>query len=288
MKTLITGATGFLGGGLARRLLADGADVEVIVRDAAAPRSRELAAAGAVVRVATDSTDVHAAVEESGANAIAHLATHYLRSHTPSDIAPLARANIEFGTSVLDAAASLGAPVVMASSFFQFRAGAPHPASLYAATKQAFSTIAEYYRAERDLVVRDVVFYDTYGPGDTRDKLVPLLARAATTGETLRLGASQQRINLTYLDDVAAGLIALLREAAPARTTIRAGNPVTVADVVETMRDAGAKNLDVVFNESAPVNDLPLMAGDWPAPPGWEPRVELREGLRRVLAATHP
>ena len=127
----------------------------------------------------------------------------------------------------------------------------PRPTSLYAATKQAFSTIGSYYRAERALDVREVVFYDTYGPGDTRDKLVPLLVRAALSGEEVRLGAAEQPINLTYLDDVADALAILLSTPSPTLTTIRADSPLTVGEIVDAIANASGKPLSARFTEGA-------------------------------------
>ena len=284
MKAAVTGATGFLGGGLVCALLTQGWDVDIVVRDAAAPAASALIGLGAQARVVRDPADAFAAVEAAGADAVAHLATHYLRSHEPADIGPLIQANVEFGTGVLEAAAVMSAPVVMASSFFQFSHGRPHPASLYAATKQALSTIGSYYRTERGLDVREVVLYDTYGPGDTRDKLVPLLVGAALGGEEVRLGAADQPINLTYLDDVADALSILLSTASPALTTIRADAPVTVAEIVDAVSSAAGAPLRVRYADGARVSDQPLIAGDWPTPTGWTPRVGLAEGVSRIIA----
>ncbi len=284
MKVAVTGATGFVGGGLVRTLLAQGHEVEIVVRSASSPAAVELIALGARVVSLTDSEDAFSAIEATGAQAVAHLATHYLRAHEPRDIGSLLRANVEFGTGVLEAAAALSAPVVMASSFFQFRHGVPYPSSLYAATKQAFSTIAAYYRLERGLDVREVVLYDTYGPTDMRDKLIPLLIHAAVHGDEVKLGAAAQPINLTYLDDVGDALAILLSTPSPALTTIRAESATTVAEIVAEVGRVTGSPLRARFSEGARANDQPLIAGDFPIPPGWVPRVSLAEGLSRTIA----
>lgn len=281
MKVVVTGATGFLGRALVHHLLREGHEVDALVR--AAERAQDLSSAGARVIVAADAVAAGSAIAASGADAVAHLATHYLKAHTLDDIPALMRANVEFGTGILDAAAATQTPVVLASSFFQFRGGSVHPASLYAASKQALSVVAAYY-ADRGLPVREVVLYDTYGPGDTRDKLVPLLVEGARTAAPVRLGSPDQPINLCFVDDVVRGMATLLSTDAPAMTTIRAPRAVTVREVAEAVAAAADRPLDIIFRADAPVNDLPLMAGDWPTPPGWGPAHTLAEGMRLTLS----
>ena len=78
--------------------------------------------------------------------------------------------------------------------------------SLYAATKQALAVIVEYYVRVRGLDATTVTLFDTYGPGDVRPKLVPLLLRAARDGAPVDMSDGGQLIDLTYVDDVVAGL----------------------------------------------------------------------------------
>lgn len=280
MKVLVTGATGFLGGHLTRRLIADGWDVDLVVRDASSPSARKLESLGARLLVATEPTQVHKETTAARPDHVVHLATHYLKSHTANDIAPLARSNIELGMAILDAASTMSTPVVTASSYFQFSLGTAAPASLYAATKQAFAAIVDYYRQKAALRISDVILYDTYGPNDVRDKLIPLLVGAARTGDPVRLGNPDQRINLTYVDDVIDGLLILLEGDSPDRTTIRVENPPTVAEIVRTLACVTETELNVSFTPEAPIADLPLTAGDWPLPTGWAARVPLDQGLR--------
>lgn len=79
---LVTGATGFLGGALARRLLADGVQVRALARSAA--RARPLADLGAEVVTGdiTDQAAVRAAVD--GARTVYHLAGPLLVPGVPA------------------------------------------------------------------------------------------------------------------------------------------------------------------------------------------------------------
>lgn len=285
MKALVTGATGFLGGHLVRHLVGTGWSVDALVRDPRAPRAREVESMGARLRIGDSTDSTCSQILESGSDGIFHLATHYLKTHTAQDLEPLSRANLEFGIAVLDAAAATRTPLVATSSFFQFRAGSPYPSSLYAATKQAWSSIAGYYVEVAGLRLNEVVMYDTYGPGDTRRKLVPLLAGAVQSGETVRLGNPDQPLNLTHASDVAAGLAGLLiTPENPAVTTICARETVTTEELVLTFQELAPGRLTVEFDRDAPINDLVTSAGNWPSPSGWEPTVSLSEGIAGVLA----
>jgi nucleoside-diphosphate-sugar epimerase len=163
-------------------------------------------------------------------------------------------------------------------SFFQFREGAPMPVSLYSATKQAFLDVSVFYRDRLGLDVTQVVLYDTYGPGDTRDKLVPHLVAAAASASPLSLGPAAQPINLLYVDDVTAGLRAAALSSEP-MVTVRAHEATSVGDVVRAVEKAAGFTLEATFNDGLQPNDIALRAGEWSTPTGWRPRYSLEEGM---------
>jgi nucleoside-diphosphate-sugar epimerase len=284
-RAIVTGATGFLGSALARTLIDAEWDVHVIHRASPASASAlaELSDRGAQVHTYTDLVDVRGMAADLGESTAFHLATHYLRDHTPSDITPLIAANVEYGTHLLDGLAGSGSRVVAAMSFFQYWSGAPATNSLYSATKQAFGDVAAFYREQRGLDIREVVLYDTYGPDDTRDKLVPSLVTAARSGRPMALGNPEQLIDLTYVADVVAGFLAAAREVPGPRVALRAAEPIRIVDLVAAVHEAVGTASPVTFDAARPVNDLVTVAGDWPPPLGWEPQTTLDVGLRSIV-----
>jgi nucleoside-diphosphate-sugar epimerase len=206
-----------------------------------------------------------------------HLATHYLKSHTGADVAPLIQANVVFGAELIDALLP-GTVVISTMSYFQFENGEERPHSLYAATKQAFSEIASYYRDRKELDVREVILFDTFGPRDTREKLIPRIVASIDRGEPMSMGNSSQPIDLLFVDDVVEGLIAASRGHAFERTALRSRRTLTVAEIVAAFEQVSGRELTKAYDDSVPPNDLVDRVGRWPAPPGWVPATELEEG----------
>lgn len=286
MVSLVTGATGFVGHHLVEHLLALGEPVHVLHRASSQrPIIQAFEAAGVTVHRYSSNDEVQSIAASITPDTVYHLATHYLKDHKPSDVSTLIDANVSFGAHLLEGVVGSDATVVSAMSFFQFRANSPTPFSLYSATKQAFLDIADYYRTGRAVDVRQVVLYDTYGPHDTRDKLIPRLIEVATTGEHVSLGSPLQPLNLLYASDVASGLVAAAGEGAPAMMALRAPRTYTVAEIAATIGAVAGSELSVAFNHQGVVNDLVTQAGDWPTPHGWAAAVDLESGVRSILAS---
>lgn len=285
---LVTGATGFIGRHLTARLVTDGWRVVSLQRSATAhaPASSALAGMGVQVEVFTSSDDVQRLAREVQPDVVFHLATHFLKDHAPDDVERLIDANIAFGAHLLEGLRGSGAIVVSAMSYFQYSQGAPTPVSLYSATKQAFLEICEYYRVVCGLDVRQVVLFDTFGPGDTRNKLVPLLLQALRNGSTVHLGPSRQPINLLYVEDVVSGLLAASGPQQGHMFRIAAPQAVTVGALVSAFSDAAGTTLRCDFNEEGTVNNAPLNAGSWPEPGGWAGSRPLQEGLELTWRST--
>ena len=272
VRVAVSGATGFVGRAVLPMLADRGCAVEPLGRDVSA-----LAPSAVVERLRAFAPD-----------AVVHLATHFLATHEPDDIPTLVRANVEWGTVLAEAAAVTGARFVTIESAWQHVDGAEYePVSLYAATKQALADVCRYYASVRDLDVRTITLFDTYGPGDVRPKLVPTLLRAARDGRSLEMSDGGQLIDLTYVDDVARGIVDVaLGAAAAPECVLRSWSPLTVRDLVATVESVVDRTISVAWDvrPSRPRE----MREDWVfgrPPAGWTPAVSLADGLGRAWAS---
>ena len=281
-RVLVTGATGFIGAALTRRLLDDGHTVAVVQRQAApsvdAPCTR--------VVWDGDATGFIKAIESWKPNCVFHLATHFVSQHQTNDLSSLIDANVSLGTALLDACHTIGSTIVITGSSWQHVGGSSyHPFSLYAATKQALFDIAVYYK-QVGTDVREVSFFDTYGPGDKRGKLISLLLDAAASGETLDMSSGQQLIDLLYVSDAVEALLAAARILEPesmadARLVARSCVPITIRDLVLAIERAIDTPVSVQWGKRPDrVNEM-LTSWEFGNPiPGWAPRVDLVAGIQ--------
>jgi dTDP-glucose 4,6-dehydratase len=130
--------------------------------------------------------------------------------------------------------------------------------------------------------------FNTYGsrmrPNDGR--AVPTFVRQALEGKPLTVfGDGTQTRSFCYVDDLIRGLVALAESGE--HLPVNVGNPdeFTLNELAETVvRITGSKS-DIV-HEALPVDDPQVRQPDITRARqllGWEPEVELEEGLRRML-----
>ncbi len=215
-----------------------------------------------------------------------HLATRFVPAHAPDQVGQLLEANIGFGTRLAEAllSSSPDTTVVNIGTAAQHYESRKYgPLSLYAATKQAMADIMTYYAELTPLRVVTLSLYDTYGVGDTRTKIVQLLAKATLTGEKLLMSPGKQLIDLLYVDDAIRGLVRASELAEDEKMTeyaIRSGNPVPLTELVTLFEQASGREVPVEFG-AQPYRDREMLTY-WDAGltiPGWEPRITLDEGL---------
>lgn len=238
----VTGATGFLGGAVCRRLLSEGAGVLALGRDAG--KLGTLSALGA----ATLSHDLSEGPPPTAAREIDAVVHCAALSSAWGRRADFQAANVVGTRSALDWARQIGARrfvhISTPSLYFRFRdqpgvredAALPRPVNAYAATKRAGEALVLGDTGLDVIVLRP---RGIYGVGDTA--LLPRLLRAAQSGPLPLIRGGQAKTDLTHVEDVVDAILAALT--APMGLSdrvfnISGGEPLPIRSIAER---AGAR-----------------------------------------------
>jgi nucleoside-diphosphate-sugar epimerase len=202
-RALMTGITGFIGGKLAQRLLADGWRVDAIVRPHSDTGSLPFAD-DVTFHAVDDGADLTPVLAATQPDIVFHLASLYLAEHRPDQVEALIRSNILFPALLAEAMAATGTTrlVNTGTAWQRFRGADYLPVNLYAATKQAAEDLLLYHADARDLSMVTLRLFDTYGRGDKRRKLIQILVDAVQGGELIAMSPGDQVVDMSHVDDV--------------------------------------------------------------------------------------
>jgi UDP-glucuronate 4-epimerase len=254
MKVLVTGAAGFIGYHVARRL-AETKRCEVLgvdnlgdYYDVALKRAR-LAELGALEDFRFLQADF--ADAEKFAGLVAHFQPDYVVHlgaqpgvrYSMENPAAYTHSNLVGFASVLEACRRTPPKhLVFASSSSVYGAGAKspyreddntdQPVSFYGATKKANELMAHSYALNHGLNVTGLRFFTVYGPWGRPDMAPTLFARAISEGTPLKLFNHGKNLrDFTYIDDIVDGVVKVLlyppaehgSPAVPSAATLAAG-----------------------------------------------------------------
>ncbi|MBO4401728.1 MAG: NAD(P)-dependent oxidoreductase [Selenomonadaceae bacterium] len=298
MKILMTGITGFIGHHLGERLVNDGHEVVAIVR----PTSKidELSenlrrnvkfhvydSENTVLDIVTD-----LCVEGNRPDVVYHLAANFLNAHQFDDIKFLIQSNITFGTELLDAmtANNVFNFVNVGTMYQHFEDAEYSPVNLYAATKECFESIIQFYVEARGLRCIALHLFDTYGADDKRVKIWSLLRKIAETGETLKMSPGGQLLDVVYIDDIVEAFVLAGEYLAANRYDycgtygVSSLNPIPLREVVKIFEEVAGKKLSIEWG-GRPYRQREVMVPwkNFKTLPGWAPKINLRDGIGKLL-----
>ncbi|RCX16893.1 CDP-3, 6-dideoxy-D-glycero-L-glycero-4-hexulose-4-reductase [Anaerobacterium chartisolvens] len=208
-----------------------------------------------VHRYAGETSEIIEIVHSVRPDTIFHLAACFKAQHEPHEIKELIESNILLGTQLLEAAAAEGVKCFIntGTHWQNYDTCEYCPSDLYAATKQALETIADYYISAFGISFVTLKLIDTYGPFDPRPKLIPALKMAAQSDQRLDMSPGEQQIGLVYIDDVVKAFVlaALYAEKMPPGTKksfIAAPKEIyTLREVSAIFENALGKKLNIEF-----------------------------------------
>lgn len=316
MKVLVTGATGFTGGHLARFLLAAGDEVRVLVRDGAKRDEWQKAGADVAIGDLIDEESLLRALD--GVDVVYNIAALYREAGLPRQT--YRAVNAEAPASLVRLAGRLGVRRVVHCSTVGVHgdvSGPPAnedaplaPGDVYQETKVEGEALARAAAAQANVDLVIVRPTGIYGPGDRRlFKLFGEIAR----GRFIMLGSGRNYYHLTYIDDLCAGFrLAGTVPGAKGRTYILGGGETpTLGEIVRLTSELSGRKPRVrlpvwpVWLAGAVCEAVTAPLGITPpiyrrrvdffrksrafdisrarAELGYAPAIGMREGIRRTL-----
>lgn len=300
MRVLMTGATGFVGANLARRLLRDGHEVHVLVRpEAAFWRLNDVRDA---LHVHTANLQDREAVIDAAANIrpewVFHLAVHGAYSDQ-TDRQEIYRSNVLGTANLLEACERSGFDVFVntgSSSEYGFVAHPPaedelpQPNSDYAVSKVSATMMCGYAARRLSRPVVTLRLYSVYGAYEEPRRLAPRLLRLGLEGRWPPLVSPQIARDFVFIDDVADAYLAVAHSppaAVDAIYNIGSGRQTRLGEMVQAVRELCAIEAEPVWNNMGQrIWDTDIWVGNVEKAArelGWTPRTSLRDGLSATL-----
>jgi UDP-glucose 4-epimerase len=302
VKALVTGGGGFIGSNLVRALLDEGHDVRVLDNFSTGNRANLSGLDIEVVEGELRSYErVHNAVR--GVEVVFHLGALGSVPRSVQDPLTSSAVNIEGTLNVLLAARDEGIRRVVYSSSSSVYGPKrelpvtedmpPDPISPYGVAKLAAErycvSFSRVYESFESVVVR---YFNVFGPRQSPFSqyaaVIPLFVTAIAAGEPILVyGDGEQRRDFTYVSNVVDGTIRAAEAAGASGRifNVAASAPATVNEVAAAIGAVLGKPVEKTF--------APLRVGDirdsWADVSaarevlGWEPTVDLEDGLRRTV-----
>lgn len=293
LKALITGATGYVGSKLSQQLLANGWQVDVLVRTSGRTLPESLAHLVGQHIYDGSAQSALDAVAAAKPDVVFHLASMVIAEHQSDQITDLINSNLLFGTHLAEACIRNGVlRFINTGTYWQhYRSDEYDPVCLYAATKQAFEDILDFYADAFELRVITLKLFDTYGPDDPRPKLINLLVKALDSGEELGMSPGDQVLDLVHIDDVtnayllsAEQLLNDVSSVPHVRYAVSSGTPISVRQLVAILEKVSGKSVQAIFGARSYRSRevmFPWKGGS--LLPGWRIKKDIHKGLSSLF-----
>lgn len=303
MSVLVTGASGFIGSNLARRLLADGEDVHILIRESSSDaRLRDLGGLHRWIGEVQDAASLAQCLRGSRPLRIFHCAgTSRARNASGPEVIREAQAvNLDGLVNLLEAIGATGAPVrclVRLGGLEEYGSGpAPFvetqreaPRSAYSASQVAGTHLLQALQPNLSFAAVTIRPTLIYGPGQSTDFMIPSLIEALLANHPFALSEGRQTRDLLYVDDLVAAMIAASTAQGVAAEVINIATGVapTVRSIAETIgRMMGRPDLLQFGKLADRPNDIIDLRGDASKAErllSWQPTISLEDGLSRTI-----
>jgi len=304
-RVLVTGAGGFIGSHLAERVAQLGARARCFLRYnsqgslgwlSASPSRAEMEIIHGDVR---DGESVFKAAKD--VDIIFHLAALIGIPYSYDSPRSYVQTNIEGNLNILEAARKLGTERLVCTSTCEVYGSARYVPideshllqgqSPYSATKIGADKIAESYHLSFGLPVSIARPFNTYGPRQSSRAIIPTIVTQALAQSSVKLGNVHTTRDFNFVSDTVEGFVAIAESHATIGKTLNigSGTETSIRELIGVIFELTGTKCEVeleqarVRPEASEVDRLCANSLLLKQFTGWEPKVPLRDGLKRTI-----
>jgi UDP-glucose 4-epimerase len=297
-RVLVTGATGFIGRTLVRRLLVEGYETVLLVEGTGKskpPIPGQLVEFSQLIQTYSgdlrDRGSIEGLIRKSQPDSVIHLAAvgvtdPFLDYKSAIEHNVIGTINLVHSFFAAYIARQHAGQMIVART-----PGEASNMNVYAASKAAAWAFCSMYAQTKDWPITGAVIYQAYGPGQPDHTFVTAAMKAALTAEDLKMSSGTQQRDWIYVEDVAGGFIAALESnlAPGVSFDLGTGISITVADMAEKIYrmvdKGGVPRTGSLKNRPGEVNFQIADAKRTERMLGWRSSTSVAEGLKLVLDA---
>ena len=212
-----------------------------------------------------------------------NFATLYSNNHTHSQIVDFIDSNILFPTLIYDIINNKIKKMINFGSMMQHSKDEKLVSkNLYAATKNAFEMIANYYaNTNNKTKFYNIKFYESFGDNDKRKKIIPTIINNYKQNKTTKIISKQLALNIIHTDDVINSIMILLNNNITSGTyCIKNTNNIKISQLIIMLNKVLNKKIKVKYGNKSITsnfyNNLKIL-------PYWKPNKNLENKIIKTF-----
>jgi len=187
-----------------------------------------------------------------------NFATLYNNNHTHDQITDFIESNISFPTLIYDIIHHKTKKMINFGSMMQHSKDTNLVSkSLYAATKNAFEMISNYYSTMNDKTkFYNIKFYESFGSNDTRKKLIPTIINNYQKNIITKVVSKKLFLNIIHTDDIINSIMVLINH------NIKSGNyciknthNIKITSLINNLNKSLRKKIKVKY-DNKPIDSI--------------------------------
>jgi len=301
-KVLVTGGAGFLGSALVRELLRKGANVIVFDNFLYGDRSNLIEVEHEIQIVTGDvlSWKIYPTIKEHKVKYVFHLAAEPYIPKCYDNPERFFDVNVKGTMSVLMASKTLNVKRIVHFSSSEVYGTAQHlpmdeshptlPLSTYAVSKLAADRLCFVFCHEHGVPVVILRPFNNYGPRETQPYVVPEIIAQLSRKNIIKLGNVEAKRDFTYVEDIARGAIMIMESDISNGEVVNLGSNKSysikeLAFILGKLMGYDEIEINIDKSRLRPL-DVSVLQCDYSKAKkfiGWEPRIDIEEGLKRTV-----